>query len=133
MANFAPSLLPDVLLGVEVRASRRVIQEFQMRVLGQKLVDRWAEVPGSAIQQQEQMWSRKEHDDQAQKVCGDGGGLFVSCDSHLTTSDQVKHAIEMHVVALRAHFDDRRLPFGSPHSGESGLKVQAHLVHGEYR
>ena len=53
MTDGFTSLLPDMLLGVEVRASWRVIQEFQMRVLREHLLDRRAKMPGGTIQEQD--------------------------------------------------------------------------------
>ena len=131
MTDGFTSLLPDVLLGIEVRASWRVIQEFQMRVLREHLLDRRAKMPGGTIQEQEEMPGGKEHHDQAQEVRRDRGGLFQGGEGQFAASGQIENAIEMHVVTLRTDLDNRCLAFGSPYPCQGGLEVEAHLIHSQ--
>lgn len=66
-----------------------------------------------------------------EKMQGVVGAQGRQAERQLLTAEQIKGAVEVKMVALWADAYNGSLPKRIPDVGESGLKVQAHLVEGE--
>src|SRR5574341_1721341 len=123
--------LPDMLLGIEVRAGDRLIHQFQAGVFRQESLDLSALMPGGTIQEHQEMVGGKEQQQEPDEVRRDRAGLLRGREGNLTPPLHFERAVEGGHVPLRGDAHQGRLADRSPDAREGGLEVQAHLIHAQ--
>src|SRR5919109_1573629 len=92
--NGSARLFPNLLLGIQVRRGDREIDNLQARIFRQKLADRAATMPGSAIPEQ-QDWTVWESVEKTLQMCSAGNCIqLLHTTNHLASSMQIERAIE---------------------------------------
>jgi len=131
MAHRIARPLPDMLLGVKLRAAWRKMQRVNMGVLSEIVAHHFPFVPLGPIPQDQQRTSRIGHLHMIQEMTGHVARLRGQGEGEFMTGAHVQPAIEMDVITLRSDADGRGLTTRCPHAGRGRLKVQAHLIDGQ--
>src|ERR1051325_2827729 len=121
MAHHRASRLPDMLLGVQFRTTRRKYQQFQARIGLQNRTDSRTIMPSSPIPKHQNRDARIQVQNLLQEQGRRLRGHQIGTQNRLATCQKVERSIEMSAVALGIGTDDGGLSHRSKNPHERSL------------